>query len=187
MENRSIQMPSEDREDPADSAQRRQAIIAHMAEAQRLAALEGIRDVFRPGFLRQLIVSDALGHRPCNSWRDGPCDAYDPNDPERRFEYFAASDGKRFQAGVVRRSDWEAKKKSLYGRFEKTAAVYFAVFDIQEPLKLLRIYQIDAEAFRAAVERQITVSKSPVVNASFSERWAMTTGKLVYPFQSPAP
>ena len=69
MENRSIQMPREDRADPADPAQRRQAIITHMAEAQRLAALEGIRDVFRPGFLRQLIVSDALGHRPCNSFK----------------------------------------------------------------------------------------------------------------------
>ena len=41
-------MPSEDREDPADSAQKRQAIIAHMAEAQRLAALESIRDVCGP-------------------------------------------------------------------------------------------------------------------------------------------
>ena len=75
----------------------------------------------------------------------------------------------------------------MFKRFEKTAAVYFAAFDIQEPLKLLRIYQIDADAFRASVERQVTESKSPVVNASFSERWAMTMGQLVYPVQSPAP
>jgi hypothetical protein len=37
------------------------------------------------------------------------------------------------------------------------------------------------------MERQITVSKSLVVNASFSERWAMMMGQLVYLVQSPAP
>ena len=72
-------------------------------------------------------------------------------------------------------------------RFEKTAAVCFAVFDIQKPLILLRIYQIAADAFRSSAEPKIKETKSPAVNASYSERWAMTMGRLVYPIQIPAP
>ena len=173
-------MSNLEHDESPESAQRRQALIAHMTEAHRLAALEGIKDVLRPGFLKELIVSDALGHRPCKSWRDGPGDAYDPKNPMLRFEYFCAPEGKRFQAGPVRRSDWNAKK-AAYLRFEKATAVYLAVFDLREPLTLLRIYLVEMDAFRAEVNRQVVESKSAVVNASFSERWAATTGRKVFP------
>ncbi len=168
-----------------DSAARRRQLVALMTEAHRLAELEGIRDVFRPGFIKQMIVGDALGHQACNSWRDGPGDAYDPRNPEKRFEYFTAPEGRRFQAGLIRRSDWQAKK-SVYARFQKAAAVYLAVFDAREPLQLLRVYLIEPEAFLAELERQVMESKSAVINASFSERWASTIGRLVFPGARPS-
>jgi hypothetical protein len=168
------------RDDPAESAQRRQKILALMSEACRLAVLEGIPDLCRPGVVKQMIVSDALGHESCGAWHYGPGDAFDPKDPEKRFEYFITSDGKRFQAGIVRRSDWEAKK-SFYVRFEKAAAIFFAVFDTHEPLKLLRVYRVETEAFRAALEQQIAQSKSAIVNSTFAERWVATNGTLVFP------
>jgi len=172
-------MPHQQPNQP-NSIERRRKVISLITEAQQLAELEGIRDIFRPGFIKEMIVGDVLGHRLCSSWRDGSGDAYDPRNPEQRFEYFTAPEGRRFQAGLIRRHDWQSKK-SAFMRFTNAAAVYLAVFDPREPLKLVRIYLIETEVFRTEIDRQVKESKSSVINASFSERWASTAGRLIFP------
>jgi hypothetical protein len=169
--------------DPFSSAaaSRRRKMIEHFAEACRLAALEGIPNLLRgPGLVQQLVVSDALGHVPCLSWHDGSGDAYAANDPSQRFEYFTALEGRRFQTGSAGAGGRKSRDQ-LRERFLAAGKIYLAVFDGKEPLKLLRIYEVEPGVIWEEAARQIDKSANARANVTVSERWAAEHGRRIVP------
>lgn len=164
-----------------DSAARRRKMIQHLSEACRLAALEGVTNLFRsPGLVQQLVVSDALGHVPCLSWHDGEGDAYAAVNPKHRFEYFSAGDGRRFQTGTAGEGGRSSREK-LRLRILAVQKVYLAVFDVKKPLTLLRIYEVEPEVMWEEAARQIDKSAKSRANVSVTERWAAKHGRKVFP------
>lgn len=166
---------------PSSAASRRRQMIGHFAEACRLAALDGLPNLLRgPGLVQQLVVSDLLGHVPCLSWHDGAGDAYAANNPNQRFEYFTALRGRRFQTGTVgaggRKSRDEVRERLL-----AASKIYLAVFDAKEPLKLLRIYEVEPGVVWEEAARQIDKSANARANVSISERWAAAHGRTIVP------
>jgi len=165
--------------DQSESVDRRKRMIEHLAEACRLAALEGMTNLLRgPGLVQQIVVSDALGLSPCLSWRDGPGDAYSAADPKQRFEIFSAIEGRRFQAGAVGVGG-RMSRDELRDRFLAAKLIYLAVFDSREPLKLLRVYEIEPETMWKKAAGQIDDSASHKAHISISERWAAENGRRV--------
>lgn len=164
---------------PRGAASRRRKMIEHLAEACRLAALEGIPNLLRgPGLVQQLVVSDALGHVPCLSWHQGRGDAYAANDPRLRFEYFTALDGRRFQTGLAGAGGRKSRDE-LRERLLAASRIYLAVFDSKEPLNLLRVYEMEPDVVWAEAARQIDKSANARANVSVSERWAAEHGRRI--------
>lgn len=164
-----------------ESVERRRQMLDHLAEACRLAALEGIPNLLRsPGLVQQVLVSDALGLVPRLSWRDGPGDAHAAADPKQWFEIFTAIDGRRFQAGAVGVGG-RTSRNDLRKRFLAAKLIYLAVFDAREPLKLLRVYEIQPEAMWKKAASQIDDSATQTAHISISERWAAEHGRQVIP------
>ena len=174
----STDAPPDDRD---NSIGRRHKMIAHLKEACRLAALEGVPNLLRgPGLVQQLIVSDALGLVPCLSWRDGPGDAYAAADPTQRFEIFTALEGRRFQAGAVGVGG-RTSRDEHYNRVLAATLIFFAVFDAHEPLSLLRVYEVVPETLCKKSASQIDDSANGMAHISISERWVAENGRCVFP------
>lgn len=164
-----------------ETVERRRQMIAHLAEACRLAALEGVPNLLRsPGLVQQLIVSEALCLVPCLSWRDGPGDAYAAADPNQRFEIFTAIEGRRFQARAAG-AGGKKGRDDLRERFLKAAKIYLAMFDVHEPLKLLRVYEIDPGTMWQKAAIRVDDSGGAKAYISISERWAAEHGRRVIP------
>ncbi len=175
----------EKKQPPQDASNpRRRKMIKHLAEACRLAALEGMPNLLRgPGLVQQLVVSEALGHVPCLSRRDGPGDAYAADDPEQRFEYFSVVEGGRFQTGTAGEGGRHSREE-LQKRLLAAKKIFLAVFDFKEPLKLLRLYEVEPATIWEEAARQIDESVSTRANVTVSERWAANKGRRIIPPQS---
>jgi len=166
---------------PVESAARRRKMIWHLSEACRLAGLEGTPNFLRtPGLVRQLVLSHALGHVPRLSWRDGQGDAHPVNDPTRYFEYFTALEGRRFQTGTAGEGG-RCSRDELRKRLLDAKSIFLAVFDSREPLKLLRVYEVEPATLWEEAARQIDESAKGRANVTTSERWAATRGRRIMP------
>lgn len=66
-------------------------IIELVRKAQELALKIGIPNILQPGLVKELIVSEILGHEPIASKRDA--DARDRNNPEIKYEYLTCYEG----------------------------------------------------------------------------------------------
>lgn len=171
----------------AASAARRRKMIEHFAEACRLAALEGVPNLLRgPGLVQQLVISDTLGHVPCLSWHDGSGDAYAADDPGQRFEYFSMLEGRRFQTGVAGEGG-RFSRAELEKRFRAANKIFLAVFDLKEPLKLLRVYEVEPRVIWEEAARQIDESANARANVTVSERWAAKNGLRIIPAPTATP
>lgn len=62
-------------------------IIRLVIRAQKLALKIGIPNILQPGLVKEMIISEALGHDLIHSKRDA--DACDPNDPSIKYEYLS--------------------------------------------------------------------------------------------------
>jgi hypothetical protein len=164
-----------------ESIARRRQMMMHLAEACRLAAIEGVPNLLRsPGLVQQVLVSEALGLVPCLSWRDGPGDAYAAADPTQRFEIFTAIEGRRFQARAAGMSG-KNSRDDLRKRFLEAAKIYLAIFDVREPLKLLRVYEAAPATMWQKAAIRTDGSGGERAYISISERWAAENGRCVIP------
>ena len=175
-------IPNDSPDDSQDaSVARRRQMMQHLAEACRLAAIEGVPNLLRsPGLVQQVLVSEALGLVPCLSWRDGHGDAYAASDPTQKFEILSALRGRRFQARAAGTSG-KNSRDDLHKRFSEATEVLLATFDVHEPLKLLCVYAVNPATMlqKAAIRPDdIGIEKAYI---SISERWAAEHGRRVFP------
>jgi hypothetical protein len=63
-------------------------------KAQEIASKHGFRNLLQPGLVKELIIADMLGH-DVHTTKHEP-DAYDPNDPNLKYEYLSCFENGTF-------------------------------------------------------------------------------------------
>ena len=72
-------------------------------------------------------------------------------------------------------------RDDLRKRFTEATKIYLAMFDVHEPLKLLRVYEIDPATMwqKAAIRTDDYGAEKAYI--SISERWAAENGHRIIP------
>jgi hypothetical protein len=152
-------------------------IINHIRKAQEIAAKHGFRNLLQPGLVKELVVADILGHEVHRTKHEP--DAFDPADPERKFEYLSCFDGGTFQLDRMFKSPADKRAKSLE-RITRNTAIFCAVFDEESPLDVLVIYEVPVNAMLLEATRQLNASRNEISHIGFTIKWAQENGKSVY-------
>jgi hypothetical protein len=156
-------------------------IINYVRKAQEIAAQHGFKNLLQPGLVKELVVADILGHEVHRTKHEP--DAFDPADPERKFEYLSCFEGGTFQLDRMFSSPFDKRAKSLE-RITRNTAIYCAVFDEESPLDVLAIYEVQVDAMLCEAGRQLDASRNKISHIGFTIKWAQQNGKLVYPKQA---
>lgn len=156
-------------------------IIRHIIQlviwAQKLALKIGIPNILQPGLVKEMIISEILGHELIHSKRDA--DACDPNDSTIKYEYLSCFEGGSGQFDRMFKEPEDKREESL-NRIRRNQMVYFAVFFKNEPLTVKVIYEVQIDVLLAETERQLDRSGNAISHVGFSENWAKEHGKIVY-------
>lgn len=152
-------------------------IIKLVIQAQELAHKIGIPNILQPGLVKEMIISETLGHNLIHSKRDA--DACDPKDPSIKYEYLSCYEGGSGQLDRMFKKPKEEREKSLY-RIWRNKKIYFAIFYKNNPLKIKVIYEIELEVLVEETERQLDRSKNAISHVGFSENWAEENSKVVF-------
>jgi hypothetical protein len=152
-------------------------IIGYIRKAQEIAAQQGFRNLLQPGLVKELVVAEILGHDVHRTKHEA--DAFDPANPERKFEYLSCFEGGTFQLDRMFSSPPEKRSKSLE-RISRNTAIYCAVFDEASPLDVLLIYEVPVDAMMHEAGRQLDASRNEISHIGFTVKWAQQNGRLVY-------
>lgn len=146
-------------------------------KAQELALKIGIPNILQPGLVKEMIISEILGHDLIHSKRDA--DACDPNDPSIKYEYLSCYVGGSGQLDRMFKEPKKEREKSLY-RIRRNKKIYFAIFHKANPLKIKTIYEIEPKVLVAETERQLDRSRNAISHIGINESWALGNGKVIY-------
>lgn len=152
-------------------------IINLVIKAQDLALSIGIPNILQPGLVKEMIVSEILGHELIVSKRDA--DACDKNNPAIKYEYLTCYEGGTGQLDRMFKGPPEKRAKSLY-RITRNKRIYLAIFYKKNPLKVKTIYEIKAKVLLKEAEKQLDRSNNVISHVGFSENWAEEHGKIIY-------
>ncbi|MFH1004771.1 MAG: hypothetical protein V1781_04650 [Bacteroidota bacterium] len=152
-------------------------IIHLVIQAQKLALKIGIPNILQPGLVKEMIISETLGHELIHSKRDA--DACDPNDTNIKYEYLSCYVGGSGQLDRMFKEPKEEREKSLY-RIWRNKKIFFAIFHKDNPLKVKIIYEIEPKVLVAETERQLDRSRNAISHIRVNESWAAENGKVVY-------
>jgi hypothetical protein len=86
-------------------------IISLIVEAQNIAKTNGYNNILQPGFIKEMIVADILGHQVHRTKHEP--DAYDKVDPNIKYEYLSCFENGSFQFDRMFKSPVEKRNKSL--------------------------------------------------------------------------
>ena len=152
-------------------------IINLVIKAQELALSIGVPNILQPGLVKEMIVSEILGHELIVSKRDA--DACDKNNPAIKYEYLTCYEGGTGQLDRMFKEPPEKKVKSLY-RITRNKRIYLAIFYKKNPLKVKTIYEIQPKVLLKEAEKQLDRSSNIISHVGFSENWAKKNGKIIY-------
>jgi len=152
-------------------------IVDFIRKAQELASKHGIRNLLQPGMVKELIIADILGHE-VHKTKHEP-DAWDPNDPTKKYEYLTCFEKGTFQLDRMFKRPRIKREKSLE-RVTRNSAIYCAVFEEENPLNILCIYRVDVTVFLSEVERQLNTSRNAISHVGITIKWCKDNGEIVY-------
>jgi hypothetical protein len=152
-------------------------IINFVRKAQEIAAQHGFKNLLQPGLVKELVIADILGHEVHRTKHEP--DAFDPANPERKFEYLSCFDGGPFQLDRMFSSPPDKRAKSLE-RITRNTAIYCAMFDEESPLDVLVIYEVPVDAVVREAGRQLDASRNEISHVGVTIKWVQQNGKLVY-------
>lgn len=152
-------------------------IIALVIKAQDLALSIGISNILQPGLVKEMIISEVLGHKPIFSKRDA--DACDRNNPLIKYEYLSCYEGGTGQLDRMFKAPAGNRVESLH-RITRNKMIYLAIFYKKNPLKIKIIYEIQPRVLLTETERQLDRSSNQISHVGFSEDWAKLNGKVIY-------
>jgi len=152
-------------------------IIKLVIKAQELALSIGIPNLLQPGLVKEMIISETLGHELITSKRDA--DARDKNDPSIKYEYLSCYEGGTGQLDRMFKAPPEKRAESL-SRITRNKMIYLAIFFKENPLKIKVIYAIEPSVLLQETERQLDRSSNDISHVGFSENWAKENGRAVF-------
>lgn len=152
-------------------------IIELVIRAQDLALSIGIPNILQPGLVKEMIISEVLGHKPIFSKRDA--DACDRDDPSTKYEYLSCYEGGTGQLDRMFKAPAENRVESLH-RITRNKMIYLAIFYKKNPLKIKIIYDIQPKVLLKETERQLDRSSNQISHVGFSEDWAKINGRVIY-------
>ncbi len=152
-------------------------IIGYIRKAQDIATQHGFKNLLQPGLVKELVVADILGHE-VHKTKHEP-DAFDPDHPERKFEYLSCFGRGTFQPDRMFSSPPDKRSKSLE-RITRNTAIYCAVFDEESPLDVLVIYEVPVDAVKREAGRQLDASRNEISHVRFTIKWVQQNGRQVY-------
>lgn len=152
-------------------------IVEFILKAQELATLHGYKNLLQPGMVKELIIGDILGHEVHRTKHEP--DAWEPNNPEIKYEYLSCVEGRTFQFDRMFKFPPDKRAKSL-NRISRNAAVFCAVFDEQHPLTVKIIYKLSVVKMLQETERQLDISRNDISHVGFTIRWCEQSGEIVY-------
>ena len=152
-------------------------IIKLVRKAQELALTIGIPNVLQPGLVKEMIISEILGHKLITTKRDA--DACDRNDSSIKYEYLSCYENGTGQLDRMFKEPLDKRKESL-SRITRNKMIYFAIFYKSDPLRVKIIYEIKPLVLLKETERQLDRSSNAISHVGFSGEWANKNGKIVY-------
>lgn len=152
-------------------------IIELVVKAQNLALSIGIPNILQPGLVKEMIISEVLGHKPIFSKRDA--DACNRNTPSIKYEYLSCYEGGTGQLDRMFKSPAKNRAESLH-RITRNKLIYLAIFYKKNPLKIKIIYEIQPKVLLKETERQLDRSSNRISHVGFSEDWAKINGRIIY-------
>lgn len=152
-------------------------IIQLVRRAQELALKIGIPNILQPGLVKEMIVSEILGHQFIISKRDA--DACDKNNHDIKYEYLTCYEGGTGQLDRMFKEPPNNRAESLY-RITRNKKLYFVIFYKNKPLTVKVIYEIEPEVLLKEAERQLDRSRNIISHVGFSEDWVKENSKVIY-------
>jgi hypothetical protein len=156
-------------------------IVEYILKAQEIATLYGYKNLLQPGMVKELIIGDILGHEVHRTKHEP--DAWEPNNPEIKYEYLSCVEGGTFQLDRMFKSPVEKRTKSL-NRISRNSTVFCAVFDAEHPLTVRVIYKLPVEIVLQETERQLDASSNDISHVGFTVKWCEKNGEVVYKKES---
>jgi len=127
------------------------------------------QDLLTPGFIKEWLVSDILGHK-CHKTKHG-ADATSLDGTEK-YEYLSCKEGGTFQLDRIHRNNLH--------RIERNNAFFFALFDQNDGLKCLKIWKgATSDVLSECLKKFETMSASSN-HICISKKWVMDNCQLVY-------
>ncbi len=152
-------------------------IVDLVIKAQKLASSIGISNILQPGLVKEMIISEILGHEIITSKRDA--DAHDKNNHNIKYEYLSCYEDGTGQLDRMFKSPAEKRTESLY-RITRNKMIYLAIFYKKKPLQVKIIYEIKPEVLPKETEKQLNRSSNKISHVGFSESWAKKNGRIVF-------
>ena len=152
-------------------------IIELVIKAQKLALGIGIPNILQPGLIKEMIISETLGHKLITSKRDA--DGCDKNNPSIKYEYLSCYEGWTGQLDRMFKSPADKRAESLC-RITRNKMIYLAIFYRSNPLKIKIIYEIEPNVLLEETKRQLDRSSNEISHVGFSEGWVKSNSKIVY-------
>ena len=152
-------------------------IVEYVKKAQEIATRHGYKNLLLPGFVKELIIGDLLGHEVHRTKH--AADAWDPNNPELKYEYLSCLEKGTFQLDRMFKSPSYKRAKSLE-RVTRNTAIYCAVFEEDNPLTVIIIYQLSIAVVLQEVERQLDASSNDISQVGLTIKWCERNGEVAY-------
>lgn len=135
-----------------------------------------IKNILQPGIIKEIIIAEKLGHKVIGS-KHKP-DAHDLENESIVYEYLSFQEGGSGQLDRMFKFPKDKRDKSLQ-RIKRNNKFYFAVFDKNDSLKCLRIYETETEKVLKEAVKQLDRSSNEISHIGFKETWIKNNSKLV--------
>ena len=152
-------------------------IIGLITRAQKLAIGIGIVNILQPGLVKEMIISEILGHKLITSKRDA--DACDVDNSAIKYEYLSCCEGGTGQLDRMFKEPPKKKAESLR-RITRNKKIYLAIFYKENQVKVKVIYEIEPKRLLKETKKQLDRSRNAISHVGFSENWAKQNGEIVY-------
>jgi len=127
------------------------------------------QDVLTPGFLKEWIISEILGHK-CHKTKHGP-DATSL-EGDKKYEYLSCKQGGSFQLDRIH-------KENLH-RIERNDEFFFASFNKESCLECVNNWKCDTNIVLEEAKIKIQNMSKSSNHISFSEKWVKDNCEIVY-------
>jgi len=127
------------------------------------------QDLLTPGFIKEWLVSDILGHK-CHKTKHG-ADATSMDGTEK-YEYLSCKEGGTFQLDRIHEGNLH--------RIERNDAFFFALFDKDNGLECLKIWKGPTSAVLMECRDKFRTMSQSSNHIGISRKWVINHCELVY-------